>query len=58
MPRELKESIERTRARYEHWLDARYAAARGQVDAVIDPRGRRVLILAVEVSSFKLRAES
>src|SRR5580658_220818 len=38
IPQELKESIERTRADYERWLDARYAAARGHVDAVIDPR--------------------
>jgi 3-methylcrotonyl-CoA carboxylase beta subunit len=50
LPDELKESIERTRADYERWLDARYAAARGHVDAVIDPRdSRRALILALEV---------
>jgi len=51
LPEELKESIERTRADYERWLDARYAAARGHVDAVIDPRdSRRTLNLALEVS--------
>ena len=51
LPEELKESIERTRADYDRWLDARYAAARGHVDAVIDPRdSRRALILALEVS--------
>jgi len=51
LPQELKESIERTRADYDRWLDARYAAARGHVDAVIDPRdSRRALILALEVS--------
>ena len=51
LPDELKESIERTRADYERWLDARYAAARGHVDAVIDPRdSRRALVLALEVS--------
>jgi acetyl-CoA carboxylase carboxyltransferase component len=55
LPPELKESIERTRADYERWLDARYAAARGHVDAVIDPRdSRRALILALEVSSRKV----
>jgi 3-methylcrotonyl-CoA carboxylase beta subunit len=55
LPPELKESIERTRADYERWLDARYAAARGHVDAVIDPRdSRRALILALEVSSRKI----
>jgi len=52
LPDDLKASIERTRADYERWLDARYAAARGHVDAVIDPRdSRRVLKLALEVSS-------
>ncbi len=51
LPEELKESIERTRADYDRWLDARYAAARGHVDAVIDPRdSRRALILALEMS--------
>jgi 3-methylcrotonyl-CoA carboxylase beta subunit len=51
LPDELKQSIERTRADYERWLDARYAAARGHVDAVIDPKDtRRVLALALEVS--------
>ena len=51
LPAELQQSIERTRADYERWLDARYAAARGHVDAVIDPRdSRRVLNLALETS--------
>ncbi len=45
------DSIERTRADYGRWLEARYAAARGHVDAVIDPRdSRRALILALAVS--------
>ena len=48
---DLKEAMERTRADYERWLDARYAAARGHVDAVIDPRDtRQVLRLALEVA--------
>ena len=51
IPAELRESIDRTRADYERWLDARYAAARGHVDAVIDPReSRRALNLALEMS--------
>jgi acetyl-CoA carboxylase carboxyltransferase component len=51
LPPELQESIDRTRADYDHWLDARYGAARGHVDAVIDPRdSRRALNLALEVS--------
>ena len=37
VPEELQGSIDQTRADYERWLDARYAAARGHVDAVIDP---------------------
>ena len=52
LPQDLQESIQRTRADYERWLDARYAAARGQTDAVIDPRdSRRALMLALEVCS-------
>jgi acetyl-CoA carboxylase carboxyltransferase component len=52
LPDDLKEAIERTRADYERWLDARYAAARGHCDAVIDPaRSREVLALALEASA-------
>ena len=51
MPEDLEEAIARTRADYEAWLDARYAAARGHVDAVIDPHdSREILALALEVS--------
>jgi len=51
VPDELAASIERTRADYERWLDAKYAAARGHCDAVIDPlETREVLTLAVEVA--------
>ena len=46
---DLKEAIERTRADYEKWLDARYAAARGHCDAVIDPHDtRQVLSFALD----------
>ena len=52
MPEDLREAIERTRADYERWLDAKFAAARGHVDAIIDPREtRRVLELALRVTS-------
>src|SRR5205823_6839485 len=34
IPAELAESIERTRADYDRWLDAKYAAARGHCDAI------------------------
>ena len=48
-PAELRETIARTRADYERWLDARYAAARGHADAVIDPlESREVLSFALE----------
>jgi acetyl-CoA carboxylase carboxyltransferase component len=49
MPAELKEAVERTRADYERWLDARYAAARGHCDALIDPlETRDILAFALE----------
>ncbi len=48
-PAELQLAIDRTRADYERWLDARYAAARGHADAVIDPLdSRAVLSCALE----------
>jgi acetyl-CoA carboxylase carboxyltransferase component len=51
VPAELEARIAQTRADYEHWLDARYAAARGHVDAVIDPlETRRVLQFAFEAA--------
>ena len=44
--------MERTCADYERWLDARYAAARGHTDAVIDPLdSRKLLSLALEAST-------
>ncbi len=49
LPEELKRAIEKTRADYERWLDARYAAARGHCDAIIDPMdSRKVLAFALE----------
>jgi hypothetical protein len=52
VPDDLKERIERTRADYDRWLDARYAAARGHVDALIDPlQTRRVLAFALEIAT-------
>jgi acetyl-CoA carboxylase carboxyltransferase component len=48
LPEELREAVERTRADYEPWLDARYAAARGHCDALIDPlRTRKILSFAL-----------
>jgi 3-methylcrotonyl-CoA carboxylase beta subunit len=48
---ELQTRIEAVRADYEHQLDARYAAARGFVDAVIHPEDTRdVLALALRTA--------
>ncbi len=47
--RNCKPKIENTRRNYEHWLDARHAAASGHVDALLDPlETRRVLTFALE----------
>jgi acetyl-CoA carboxylase carboxyltransferase component len=47
---ETSRAIEEMRADYEHQLDARYAAARGFVDAIVYPEDTR------EVLAFALRA--
>jgi 3-methylcrotonyl-CoA carboxylase beta subunit len=52
VPPELEARIAQTRADYEHWLDARFAAARGHVDALIDPlETRRILQFAFEAAA-------
>jgi acetyl-CoA carboxylase carboxyltransferase component len=57
VPADLAESIQKTRADYERWLDAKYAAARGHCDALIDPmETREVLSLALEVTLHRPRA--
>jgi acetyl-CoA carboxylase carboxyltransferase component len=49
LPDDLQVAVQKTRADYERWLDARYAAARGHCDAVIDPLdSRKVLTCALE----------
>lgn len=59
MPADLQENIERTRADYERWLDAKYAAARGHCDAVIDPADtRKWLTLALQVCSQRPRGNA
>jgi 3-methylcrotonyl-CoA carboxylase beta subunit len=59
MPEELNEAMARTRADYERWLDAKYAAARGHVDAIIDPKQTRtVLTHALELALMRPRSES
>jgi 3-methylcrotonyl-CoA carboxylase beta subunit len=52
VPEELEKKIAQTRADYERWLDARHAAARGHVDALIDPlETRRVLAFAFDAAA-------
>ncbi len=59
MPEDLQEAIARTRQDYERWLDAKYAAARGHVDAIIDPKQTRaILTQALEVALCRPRSES
>ena len=49
VPEELQARIDKTRADYERWLDAKFAAARGHCDAIIDPLQTRMLLsLALE----------
>jgi len=49
---EAKDAIESMRADYEHQLDAKYAAARGFVDAIVTPEETRdQLAFALRVSS-------
>ncbi len=51
IPKELEAKIAQTRADYERWLDAKYAAARGHCDAIIDPADtREVLDFAFSVA--------
>ncbi|HSU33534.1 MAG TPA: carboxyl transferase domain-containing protein [Bryobacteraceae bacterium] len=51
IPPDLEEKIAQTRADYDRWLDAKFAAARGYCDAVIDPlETRRVLDFALDVA--------
>jgi len=56
---EIKQAMDQTRADYERWLDAKYAAARGHCDAVIDPmETREVLTLALEVAMNRIRGKA
>jgi acetyl-CoA carboxylase carboxyltransferase component len=58
MPDDLKNRIDKTRTDYERWLDARFAAARGHMDALIDPLAtRRVLTFALEAAMYNKHAE-
>jgi 3-methylcrotonyl-CoA carboxylase beta subunit len=51
LPVDVKDSIEEMRADYEHQLDARYAGARGYIDAIVYPEETRgVLAMALRAA--------
>jgi acetyl-CoA carboxylase carboxyltransferase component len=53
IPEELRHRIEKTSADYDRWLDAKFAAARGHVDALLDPLAtRRILTFALEATAY------
>ena len=55
---DLGQLRDKVRADYEAQTDVRYAAARGWVDAIIDPaRTREVLILALEIATRHAEVE-
>ena len=54
LPRELEDRIAKTRADYDRWLDAKHAAARGHVDALIDPLAtRRIIDFALDAALWR-----
>ncbi len=58
LPAELEAKIAQTRSDYDQWLDAKYAAARGHCDALIDPRmSREILDFAFTVACANDRTE-
>ncbi len=58
LPADLERKISQTRTDYERWLDARYAAARGHCDAVIDPKDtRQILDFAFRLACARERTE-
>lgn len=51
LPAEVEKSVDEMREDYEHQLDAKYAAARGFVDAIVHPEDtREVLVMALTAS--------
>lgn len=51
LPPEIERRIAQTRADYDRWLEATFAAARGHVDALIDPlETRQTLAFLLEVT--------
>jgi acetyl-CoA carboxylase carboxyltransferase component len=51
LPNDVAEAVEEMREDYEHQLDAKFAAARGYVDAIVHPEDtRRVLHTALRAA--------
>ena len=49
---DLRDAIEKTRADYERSLDAKWSAARGYTDAIIDPtETRQILELCLDTAA-------
>jgi len=44
LPPDVQASVEEMRADYEHQLDARFAAARGFIDAIVHPEETRIVL--------------
>ncbi len=58
VPQDLQKKIAQTRSDYDCWLDAKYAAARGHCDAIIDPKDtRETLDFAFEAACAQLQTE-
>jgi acetyl-CoA carboxylase carboxyltransferase component len=58
LPAELEARIAQTRADYEKWLEATHAAARGHVDAIVDPlQTRQRVAFALEAACAHGRRE-
>jgi acetyl-CoA carboxylase carboxyltransferase component len=54
LPEDLRQKVDKTRGDYENWLDALHAAARGHVDAIIDPvESRAILALLLETAAWR-----
>jgi 3-methylcrotonyl-CoA carboxylase beta subunit len=57
LPEGLENAVRKTKADYEQWLDATYAAAHGHIDAIVDPAETRdVLAFLLDVVTCNPRA--
>jgi acetyl-CoA carboxylase carboxyltransferase component len=58
VPADLQQRISQTRAAYERSLEALHAAARGHVDAILDPLAtRRMLAFTLEATHYRKHTE-